>query len=78
MPVKVQDMALKDVARKIKTGTEAEILLCELKQTGWIKSYVPAESPAAQDFAMFLSDFWDWEKSPYIKEKPRPREGQGC
>lgn len=38
---------------------------------GWLKSYVLAESPAAQDLIMFLSDFWNWETSPYIKEKKR-------
>jgi integrase len=75
MPVKVQDLALKDVARKIKTKSEAEILLEEIKRTGWIKSYVLTESPAAQDFAAFLSGFWDWEKSPYIKEKRRKNHG---
>ena len=73
--IKVQDLGLKDFARKIKTKTEAEILLYEMKRMGWIKSYVLAESPAAQDFAAFLSDFWDWEKSPYIKEKRRKNHG---
>jgi hypothetical protein len=75
IPVKVQDLALKDVARKIKTKTEAEILLEEIKRMGWIKSYVLSESPAAQDFALFLSDFWDWEKSPYVREKRRKNHG---
>jgi integrase len=75
MPVKVQDLALKDVARKIKTKAEAEILLVEIKRMGWIKSYVLSESPAAQDFTLFLSDFWDWEKSPYVREKRRKNHG---
>jgi len=73
--IKVEALSLKDTARKIKTTAEAEILLAELKRTGWIKSYVLAESPAAQDFTAFLSDFWDWEKSPYIKEKRRKNHG---
>jgi len=73
MPVKVQvqDLSLKDTARKIKTKAEAEILIGEMKRLGWVKSYVMAGSPAAQDFTTFLSGFWDWEKSPYIKEKRR-------
>jgi len=77
MPVKVQvqDLALKDTARKIKTKAEAEILIKEMKRAGWIKSYVLAESQAAQDLAAFLSDFWDWDKSPYIKEKRRKNHG---
>jgi hypothetical protein len=75
MPVKVQDLSLKDTARKIKTKAETEILIEEMKKVGWIKSYVLAESPAAQDFVAFLSDFWDWEKSLYIKEKRRKNHG---
>ena len=73
--VQVQSLSLKDTARKIKTITEAEILIEEMKRAGWIKSYVLAETPAAQDFTAFLSDFWDWEKSPYIKEKRRKNHG---
>jgi integrase len=75
MPVKVQDLALKDVARKIKTKAEAEILLEEMKRMGWVKSYALPESSAARDFILFLSEFWDWEKSPYIKEKRRKNHG---
>jgi len=73
--LKVQDLALKDVAQKIKTKAEAEILLSEMKRTGWIKSYVLIESPEVQEFTSFLSEFWDWEKSPYIKEKRRKNHG---
>jgi integrase len=73
--LKVQDLAYKDAAKKIKTKAEAEILLKEMKRMGWIKSYVLTESPAAQDFTLFLSDFWDWERSPYIKEKRRKNHG---
>jgi len=73
--VQVQDLSLKDTVRKIKTIAEAEILIEEMKRAGWVKSYVLAESPAAQDFIAFLSDFWDWEKSPYIKEKRRKNHG---
>jgi integrase len=73
--LKVKDLSLKDTARKIKTKAEAETLLKEMKRMGWVKSYITAESPAAQDFAAFLSDFWDWEKSPYIKEKRRKNHG---
>jgi hypothetical protein len=57
MPVRIQDLALKDTVRKRTTKTEAEILLEEMKQTGWIKSYVLSKSPAVQDFTLFLSDF---------------------
>jgi hypothetical protein len=68
-------MGIKDMARRIKTKAEAEILLNEMKRMEWVKSYALVESPAAQDFVAFLSDFWDWEKSPYIKEKRRKNHG---
>jgi integrase len=73
--IKVKDLSLKDAARKIKTKAEAEVLLNEMKRIGWIKSYVLTESPAAQDFALFLSEFWDWNKSAYIAEKRRKNHG---
>ena len=73
--IKVQDLSLKDTARKIKTKAEAEILLKELKRMGWIKSYVLTETLAAQDFALFLSEFWDWDISAYITEKRRKNHG---
>jgi hypothetical protein len=63
----VDQLSLKDTVRKI--NTKAEILLKELKHQGWVKSYILTASPAAQDFTAFLSDFWNWETSAYIKEK---------
>jgi hypothetical protein len=74
-PLKVESLALKDVARKIKTKAEADTLLGEMKRMGWVKSYVLAESPVAQDFILFLSEFWDWNKSAYIAEKRRKNHG---
>jgi hypothetical protein len=74
-PLKVQDMAIKDVARKIKTKAEAEMLLEGMKRMGWIKSYVLVESPAAQDITLFLSEVWNWNKSAYIAEKRRKNHG---
>ena len=73
--LKVQDLALNDVTRKIKTKTEAETLLEGMKRMGWIKSYVLTESLPAQDFNLYLSDFWNWEKSPYVREKQRKNHG---
>ena len=67
--IKVQNLSLKDTVRQIKTKSEAEILLKEMKRMGWIKSYVLTETLAAQDFTLFLSEFWDWNNSAYIAEK---------
>ena len=73
--VRVQDLSFKDTARQIKTKAEAEILLKEMKRMGWIKSYVLTETLAAQDFTLFLSEFWEWDKSAYIAEKRRKNHG---
>jgi len=71
----VQDLVLKDVARKIKSKDEALIILDEMKRTGWVKKHVVNETYGAVDFISFLHEFWDWEKSPYIKEKLRKEHG---
>ena len=61
--ISVQDLSLKDMIRKIKTGTEAEIILSELKRLGWVKSFILNDTPQAEDFVSFLKAFWDWETS---------------
>jgi integrase len=73
--IKETAMSLRDVARKIKEKAEAETLLTEMKRMGWVKSYVLSGSPAAQVFTLFLSEFWDWNKSAYIAEKRRKNHG---
>jgi len=73
--LRVNDLSLKDVVRKIKTKDEALILLNELKRLNWVKSFVLSDTPGAVDFIAYLKDFWDWENSPYIKEKMRRAHG---
>ena len=73
--ITVQDLSLKDMVRKIKTGAEVEIILSELKRLGWVKTFVLNETPQAEGFISFLKKFWDWETSPYISEKRRKNHG---
>jgi len=73
--VTVQDLSLKDMVRKIKSLTEVEIILKEMKRLSWVKSFVFNETPAAQLFTSFLHTFWDWDSSSYIKEKLRKKHG---
>jgi hypothetical protein len=73
--LKVQDLSLIDVAKKIKTEAEVETLLFELKRLGWVKSFILKETPQAEDFISFLKAFWNWETSPYIREKLRKNHG---
>ena len=54
---------------------DAEFICKELQRRGFLKSYVLENTTQAIDFIKYLTDFWDWEKSPYIKEKLRRNHG---
>ena len=73
--VTVQDLSFKDMIRKIKTLEEAESIMTELKRLGFVKNYILSDTPQAQDFISFLKNFWDWDTSPYIREKLRKSHG---
>jgi integrase len=73
--VQISDLSLKDMARKIKAGEEAETLMAELRRLGWVKTFVRKDTPQAEDFITFLTNFWEWDTSPYIKEKLRKSHG---
>lgn len=59
----------KDLSSAELTDSQLEKLMSILANNGYVESFVPAKAPSAQNFADFCHDFWDWEKSPYIKEK---------
>jgi len=48
---------------------EARSIIDILKSRGLIVSATVAGGPAAEPFVSFLARFWDYDKSPYIKEK---------
>ena len=73
--VRVSDLSLKDMVRKLKDGDEAQNLMTEMQRFGWVKTYVRNDTPAAVDFISFLTTFWDWDTSPYIEEKLRQKHG---
>jgi integrase len=60
---------LLDVLRDVKTPSEAEFICKELNRLGLLKSYVITGSQKAVNFSEFLLNFWDYDASPYIKEK---------
>ena len=68
-------LSLKDMARTVQNGDDVETLLGELSRLGWVKGFVVKETPQAEDFIAFMNTFWDWETSPYIKEKLRKNHG---
>ena len=73
--LRVTNLSMKDMVRKIKSGNEAEAVLGELRRLGWVKGLVVKDTKAAQGFIEFMKTFWDWETSPYIKEKLRKNHG---
>jgi hypothetical protein len=72
-PLSVNQMFLQDFVRKLEGKADVAVILKELKRIGWLKTYVLADTPAAQDFMDFLTSFWDWETSDYVKEKRRKK-----
>jgi hypothetical protein len=66
-------ISLKDTVRHVKTTAEAEFICRELKRQGLLRTYVISESKQAEDFCGFLQGFWDYDSSPYIKEKLRKK-----
>jgi len=73
--VTVQDLSFKNMMRNINFRTQAEVIFDELRRLGSVKGYMVKETPQAEDFISLLTTFWDWEISPYIKEKLRKNHG---
>jgi integrase len=64
-----------DVLKQIQTMGEADFVCRELQRKGLLRSFVVAESRQDVDFPAYLLNFWDYEMSPYVKEKLRKRHG---
>jgi integrase len=69
--VKVHSLSLRETVKSLKDNEEAQTMITELKRQGWLKSFVINNTPQAEEFIQFLSNFWNWDNSPYIKEKLR-------
>jgi len=53
------------------TMSDAEFIIQDLKQRGFVLSCVFAGASDAVSLSSYLDEFWDFEKSPYIREKLR-------
>ena len=74
--VNFKKYSLRDMAKEADiTKADTEFICKELKRRGLLKSYILEESEQAIDFIAYLLDFWNWEKSPYVKEKLRRNHG---
>ena len=73
--VRVNDLSMKEYLRKLDSESEVRKMLDELMRLGWLKNYILDKTPEAINMISFLNEFWDWETSPYIKEKLRKAGG---
>jgi integrase len=70
--IKIETLSLRDAIRRADlTRADAEYIVGELKRRGHIASFVMAGSGGSVRFADFLGEFWDWERSQYVREKLR-------
>jgi len=71
-PLDLKARSLRDTIRRADVSLpDAEFIIGELKRRGLILSCVFAGAADAVRFADFLEEFWDFERSPYIREKLR-------
>jgi integrase len=64
--------SLRDTIRHSEISmSDAEFIISELKRKGLILSCVFVGAPDAVRLADFLTEFWDFDRSPYIREKLR-------
>ena len=73
--VKLHNLSLRETVRSLKESEDAQTVIAELKRQGWLKSFVVNNTPQAEQFTTFLATFWDWDTSPYVKEKLRKAHG---
>jgi hypothetical protein len=72
----VKKYTLRDMATETDiTAADCEFICKELQCRGLLKSFVVAETRAAVSFTEYLLNFWDYDNSPYVREKLRKNHG---
>ncbi|MDR2632758.1 MAG: site-specific integrase [Treponema sp.] len=74
MPVETCSLLAQLRAIALSTA-DAEAVCKELRARGLLKSFVLSDSRASVDFGDFLNNFWDYDNSPYVREKLRKKHG---
>jgi integrase len=70
--LKIETLSLRDTIHRADLSlADSEYIVGELKRRGHIASCVMAGSGGSVRFSDFLEEFWDWDRSPYIREKLR-------
>ena len=72
-PIKSTSVDSLDVINKLRTtifsDSDIKSIIKVLKDRGYISSAIISKSPETRSMNDFLLEFWDFERSPYIKEK---------
>jgi integrase len=72
----VRNNSIADMIRRADMAqADAENIIKELKKKGLIKSVIMTGTKADRDLIEFLLEVWDFEKSPYVKERLRKDHG---
>jgi integrase len=70
----IKQYSLRNMAKSADVTKADAVFICkELQRRGFLKSYVMAESRQAVDFGEYLRGFWDYENSPYVRERLRKK-----
>jgi integrase len=76
---KVMDLkqySLRDTVKAADLSTDdLEVIIRELQHRGLLKTAVLAGTRQDRDFVEYLVNFWDYDNSPYVKEKLRKNHG---
>ncbi|MDR2729511.1 MAG: site-specific integrase [Treponema sp.] len=68
----IKAVSLRDTFRHADISSDdAQFIINDLKRRGLILSCVYSGASDSVRFSDFLEEFWDWEHSPYIREKLR-------
>jgi integrase len=68
-------ISIREALKTVESAADAEFICRELKRQGLLKVYVVANSQQAVDFGIFLRDFWEYDTSPYVRERLRKNHG---
>ncbi|GHT71403.1 hypothetical protein FACS1894110_24400 [Spirochaetia bacterium] len=74
--VPVHNIGIVDMIRRADmTAADTENIVKELKRKGLIKSAIMTGAKADRGLIDFLFETWDFEKSPYVRERLRKNHG---
>jgi integrase len=63
------DTILETIRKTDLTAQDAERIVTALKTCGLVEAAVVKSGPGSEQFTAFLSRFWNYDESPYVREK---------